>query len=100
MTTTRTHATITIKHAETIDCGQYTVKLSNEVSEISADFTVRITGEEDFVSIRMNGVENRIKINSQIRGISPDVLQSFHPIVCEVSSCFVLGVHLICLGSS
>ena len=74
VTTTRTHATITIKHAETIDCGQYTVKLSNEVSEISADFTVRITGEEDFASIRMNG---QIKINSQIRGVSLAVLQSF-----------------------
>ena len=46
VTTTRTHATITIKHAETIDCGQYTVKLSNQVSEISADFTVKIRGEE------------------------------------------------------
>ena len=45
VTTTRTHATITIKHAETIDCGQYTVKLSNQVSEISADFTVKIRGE-------------------------------------------------------
>ena len=46
VTTTRTHATITIKHAETIDCGQYTVKLSNEVSEVSADFTVGIRGEQ------------------------------------------------------
>ena len=45
VTTTRTHATMTIKHAETIDCGQYTVTLSNEVSEVSADFTVGIRGE-------------------------------------------------------
>ena len=56
VTTTRTHATITIKHAETIDCGQYTVKLSNEVSEISADFTVRIRGED--LDTLKNGEEN------------------------------------------
>ena len=29
-----------------VDCGQYTVKLSNQVSEISADFTVKIRGED------------------------------------------------------
>ena len=60
MTTTRTHATITIKHAETIDCGQYTVKLSNEVSEISADFTVRIRGEDLDRQYRLMVVSGRL----------------------------------------
>ncbi len=44
ITSSRNEATITIKHAETIDCGQYTIKLFNEISEVSADFVVSIKG--------------------------------------------------------
>ena len=46
-------------------------------------------------------VENQNKqldrINLKVRGVFYRVS---HPIVCEVSSCFVLGVALPCLGSS
>ena len=43
--TSRTHATVTIKHAEVHDCGTYTLKLSNAVSEVSVNFTLSIKGE-------------------------------------------------------
>ena len=35
---TRTTAYMTIKQAEQQDCGQYTVKISNKISEVNADF--------------------------------------------------------------
>eukprot|EP00095_Tigriopus_kingsejongensis_P003097 snap_masked-scaffold1025_size69488-processed-gene-0.4 protein:Tk03097 transcript:snap_masked-scaffold1025_size69488-processed-gene-0.4-mRNA-1 annotation:"hypothetical protein D910_05908" len=39
---TRDMASISIRQAESLDCGIYTLKLWNSVSEISADFTVSI----------------------------------------------------------
>ena len=44
ITTTRKYASIVIKQAESFDGGVYTVKLSNNVSEVTADFVVSIKG--------------------------------------------------------
>ena len=41
-TVTRKNTSITIKQAEQQDCGSYTVKISNSVSEVSADFVLSI----------------------------------------------------------
>ncbi len=45
ITTSRTHATITIKQAENQDCGSYTLRLANAVSEVNVSFTLSIKGE-------------------------------------------------------
>ena len=39
---TRKCVTLTIKQVEQIDCGSYSVKISNNVSEVSADFSLSI----------------------------------------------------------
>ncbi len=44
ITTTRTHATITVKQAEYQDCGVYNLRLSNAVSEVNVSFTLSIKG--------------------------------------------------------
>ncbi len=46
ISTTRNQATITIKQAENQDCGTYTLKLANAVSEISVNFTLSIKGKK------------------------------------------------------
>ncbi|CAB4067576.1 TTN [Lepeophtheirus salmonis] len=65
---TRKSVSITIKHAQSIDCGVYTAKLSNSVSETSVDFVVRIKDKptpprgpamvewksDDFMELRWN----------------------------------------------
>jgi len=39
-TITKKFVTITIKHVESIDCGVYTCKIQNSVSQVSVDFTL------------------------------------------------------------
>ena len=39
---TRKCVTLTIKQVEQMDCGSYSVKISNNVSEVSADFSLSI----------------------------------------------------------
>lgn len=41
-TVTRKMASMTIKQCEKVDCGSYSVKISNNVSEISVDFSLNI----------------------------------------------------------
>jgi hypothetical protein len=45
-TVTRKMVSITIKQCEQLDCGSYTVKISNKVSEVSADFNLCIKGTQ------------------------------------------------------
>ena len=45
-TITKKHASITIKHIESLDCGIYTCKLHNSVSEVSVDFKLSMNGKE------------------------------------------------------
>lgn len=42
ITTTRKMVSMTIKQVEQVDCGSYTVKISNSVSEIASDFNLMI----------------------------------------------------------
>ena len=45
---------ITIKHVESIDCGVYTCKMQNSVSQVSMDFTLSMKGKRE----NMVNVEN------------------------------------------
>merc|ERR1711963_1181410 len=42
ITTTKKSATITIKHVESLDCGTYTCKLHNSVSDVAVDFKLSV----------------------------------------------------------
>ena len=44
-TITKKFVSITIKHVESIDCGVYTCKMQNTVSQVSVDFTLSMKGE-------------------------------------------------------
>ena len=44
-TVTKKYVSITIKHVESIDCGVYTCKKQNSVSQVSDDFTLPMKGE-------------------------------------------------------
>ena len=44
-TITKKSASITIKHVESLDCGIYTCKLHNSVSDVSVDFKLAVIGE-------------------------------------------------------
>ena len=43
-TITKKYVSITIKHVESIDCGVYTCKMQNSVSQVSVDFTLTMKG--------------------------------------------------------
>ena len=43
-TVTKKYVSITIKHVESIDCGVYTCKMQNSVSQVSVDFTLSMKG--------------------------------------------------------
>ena len=42
ITTTKKSASITIKHVESLDCGTYTCKLHNSVSDVAVDFKLSV----------------------------------------------------------
>ena len=44
-TITKKFVSLTIRHVESIDCGVYTCKVKNSVSDISIDFTLSMKGK-------------------------------------------------------
>ena len=55
MTVTKKQVSITIKHVEVIDCGTFTCKLRNSVSEVSVEFKLSIKGKispNNFIEIQ------------------------------------------------
>ena len=49
---TRSGVTFTVRQAESLDCGVYTIKLKNEVSEVSVDFTLSIKGKSFYARVQ------------------------------------------------
>ena len=58
-TITKKSASITIKHVESLDCGVYTCKLHNSVSDVSVDFNLSVIGE------RLN-ITDKMTFNTEI----------------------------------